>query len=125
MLTQLLSPLEGLFKRLRASNMALPSDGVRLLGQSADTGRSRDGPVRCRRAAVAQRDALTAQITAMRDRYPESQVAHVVFEPQADEEPAACGSRVVSDHGNDESAMAASLDASMARHCCWQRSDDA
>ena len=32
LLTQLLSPLEGLFKRLRAANLPLSSEGVRLLG---------------------------------------------------------------------------------------------
>src|SRR6185312_9966087 len=36
LLTQLLSPLEGLFKRLRASGQPLPASGVRLLGQAAD-----------------------------------------------------------------------------------------
>ena len=36
LLTQLLSPLEGLFKRLRASSEPLSPLGVRLLGQAAD-----------------------------------------------------------------------------------------
>ncbi len=56
-------------------------------------------------------DALAAQLIAMRDRYPESQVAHVVFEPHLDD--ASTGE--TADHtGDDEAAMAASLDASIA-----------
>jgi len=85
LLTQLLSPLEGLFKRLRASGQPLPVAGVRLLGQAADVVdrvmTQFDAP-----AALPNADALTAQITEMRDSYPESQVAHVVFEPQAGED---------------------------------------
>ena len=39
-------------------------------------------------------DALTAQIVDMRDYYPESQVAHVVYEPHDDEaEPAGPSAR--------------------------------
>ncbi|MGB5852217.1 MAG: Hpt domain-containing protein [Rhodanobacter sp.] len=85
LLTQLLSPLEGLFKRLRASSEPLSPLGVRLLGQAADVVdqvmTQFDAPV----SQLPDVDALTAQITEMRDDYPESQVAHVVFEPQAGE----------------------------------------
>ncbi len=86
LLTQLLSPLEGLFKRVRASGQSLSSTGVALLGQAADVV---DQVMSQFDEAVPQLpnvDELTAQIIAMRDHYPESRVAHVVFEPQGSEE---------------------------------------
>ena len=115
LLTQLLSPLEGLFKRLRAANLPLSSDGVSLLGQSVDVVDHVMGQFDVAEPQLPNVDALTAQIIAMRDRYPESQVAHVVFEPHADEaEPAETA--VAADHADvDETDMAASLDASMLK----------
>jgi len=115
LLTQLLSPLEGLFKRLRAANLPLSSDGVMLLGQSIDVVDHVMGQFDIAEPQLPNVDALTAQIIAMRDRYPESQVAHVVFEPQADEaEPTETA--VAADHADaDETDMAASLDASMLK----------
>ncbi len=113
LLTQLLSPLEGLFKRLRAANLPLSSDGVSLLGQSVDVVDHVMGQFDVAEPQLPNVDALTAQIIAMRDRYPESQVAHVVFEPHADEaEPAETA--VAADHA-DETDMAASLDASLLK----------
>jgi len=85
LLTQLLSPLEGLFKRLRASGQPLAAEGVRVLGQSVDVV---DQVMRQFDAAdprLPNLDALTAQVIEMRDNYPESQVAHVVFEPREHE----------------------------------------
>ena len=111
MLTQLLSPLEGLFKRLRAANLALPAEGVRLLGQSADLVDHVMGQFDVAEPQLPNTDALTAQIIAMRDHYPESQVAHVVFEPHVDDTAAVEAADQAVD---DEAAMAASLDASMA-----------
>jgi chemosensory pili system protein ChpA (sensor histidine kinase/response regulator) len=115
LLTQLLSPLEGLFKRLRAANLPLSSDGVSLLGQSVDVVDHVMGQFDVAEPQLPNVDALTAQIIAMRDHYPESQVAHVVFEPHVDEaEPAETA--VAADHaGVDETDMAASLDASMLK----------
>jgi chemosensory pili system protein ChpA (sensor histidine kinase/response regulator) len=114
LLTQLLSPLEGLFKRLRAANLPLPSEGVRLLGQAADLVDHVMGQFDVAEPQLPDTDALTTQIIEMRDRYPESQVAHVVFEPQLDD--AATGATVTTtDQPDDEeAAMAASLDASIA-----------
>ena len=83
LLTQLLSPLEGLFKRLRASGQPLPASGVRLLGQAADVVDQVMAQFDAPALPLPNVDALTAQITEMRDDYPESQVAHVIFEPQA------------------------------------------
>ena len=112
LLTQLLSPLEGLFKRLRAANLPLPSDGVGLLGQSVDMVDHVMGQFDAAEPQLPNADALTAQIIEMRDHYPESQVAHVVYEPRADEvEQVRAGATEHVD--SDEAAMAASLDASM------------
>jgi len=85
LLTQLLSPLEGLFKRLRASSEPLSPLGVRLLGQAADVVDQVMSQFDAPASQLPNVDALTAQITEMRDDYPESRVAHVVFEPQIDE----------------------------------------
>jgi chemosensory pili system protein ChpA (sensor histidine kinase/response regulator) len=84
-LTQLLSPLEGLLKRLRASSLQLSSDGVRLLTQSVDLVDHVMGQFDASVPSLPDTAALTAQIVEMRDHYPESQVAHVVYEPRADE----------------------------------------
>jgi chemosensory pili system protein ChpA (sensor histidine kinase/response regulator) len=114
LLTQLLSPLEGLFKRLRAANLPLSSDGVRLLSQSVDVVDHVMGQFDVAEPQLPNADALTAQITSMRDYYPESKVAHVVFEPQADEvEPAE--TVTPADHvGVDQAIMAASLEAGLS-----------
>ncbi|WP_458071534.1 Hpt domain-containing protein [Rhodanobacter sp. BL-MT-08] len=88
LLTQLLSPLESLFKRLRALNTALPSEGVRMLEQTVDLVDHVMGQFDVEHPHLPNADVLTAQITALRDRYPESQVAHVVYERQAEEESA-------------------------------------
>jgi len=86
LLTQLLSPLESLFKRLRALNIALPSEGVRMLEQTVDLVDHVMGQFDVEQPRLPNADVLTAQITALRDRYPESQVAHVVYERQASDE---------------------------------------
>ena len=114
LLTQMLSPLEGLFKRLRAANLPLPSEGVRLLGQSADLVDHVMGQFDVAEPQLPDTDALTAQIIEMRDRYPESQVAHVVFEPRLDEVALAATTAAEDQPGDDQAAMGASLDASMA-----------
>ncbi|WP_426700650.1 Hpt domain-containing protein [Rhodanobacter sp. Col0626] len=112
LLTQLLSPLEGLFKRLRAANLPLPADGVHLLGQSVDVVDYVMAQFDVAEPQLPNADALTAQVVEMRDRYPESQVAHVIFEPQMDDEDAT-EAVVATDADDDHAAMAASLDASM------------
>ncbi|MBB5360383.1 chemosensory pili system protein ChpA (sensor histidine kinase/response regulator) [Rhodanobacter sp. ANJX3] len=88
LLTQLLSPLESLFKRLRALNVALPSEGVRMLEQTVDLVDHVMGQFDVDQPQLPNADALTAQIAALRDRYPESQIAHVVYERRSDEEDA-------------------------------------
>ncbi|QRP64676.1 Hpt domain-containing protein [Rhodanobacter sp. FDAARGOS 1247] len=119
LLTQLLSPLESLFKRLRAANLPLTAEGVRLLGQSVDVVDHVMGQFDAAEPQLPNADVLTAQIVHMRDDYPESRVAHVVFEPQIDElepvQPATPTDHAFVDHaGVDEAIMAASLEAGMA-----------
>jgi chemosensory pili system protein ChpA (sensor histidine kinase/response regulator) len=113
LLTQLLSPLEGLLKRLRASNLPLPADGVHLLGQSVDVVDHVMHQFDVAEPQLPSTDALAAQLIEMRDHYPESQVAHVVFEPRPDEVEPAVEVAAPEHAGVDETAMAASLDASM------------
>ena len=111
LLTQLLSPLEGLFKRLRAANLPLSADGVHLLGQSVDAVDHVMGQFDAAEPQLPNVDALTAQIIAMRDHYPESQVAHVVFEPHPGEvEPTAETATPATQPGDDETATAAVVD---------------
>ncbi|MEO7052879.1 MAG: Hpt domain-containing protein [Rhodanobacter sp.] len=80
LLTQLLSPLEVLFKRLRASSQSLSSAGVSLFGQAADVVDHVMSQFDAAAPQLPNVDELTAQIVEMRDHYPESQIAHVVFE---------------------------------------------
>ncbi|EIL91104.1 Hpt domain-containing protein [Rhodanobacter spathiphylli] len=119
LLTQLLSPLESLFKRLRAASLPLTADGVRLLGQSIDVVDHVMGQFDAAEPQLPNADVLTAQIVRMRDDYPESRVAHVVFEPQVGElepvQPLAPADHAPADQaGVDEAIMAASLEAGMA-----------
>ncbi|KZC16763.1 MULTISPECIES: Hpt domain-containing protein [unclassified Rhodanobacter] len=113
LLTQLLSPLEGLFKRLRAANLPLTSEGVHLLDQAVDVVDRVMGQFDAAEPRLPNADPLTAQIVNLRDRYPESKVAHVVYEPRADEmEPEELAT--AADHaGVDEAVMTASLEAGM------------
>ncbi len=85
LLTQLLAPLEVLFKRLRASGVPLSADGVRLLGQTVDVVDHVMSQFDAEQPQLPNVDVLGAQLIELRDRYPESQVAHVVYEPRADE----------------------------------------
>ncbi|GAB2557548.1 Hpt domain-containing protein [Rhodanobacter koreensis] len=115
LLTQLLSPLEGLFKRLRAANLPLSVDGVNLLGQSVDVVDHVMGQFDVAEPHLPNVDALTAQIIAMRDRYPESQVAHVVFEPHPGELEPSAEIAAPAHAGEDEEATTAALDGSTGK----------
>ncbi|EIL99725.1 hybrid sensor histidine kinase/response regulator [Rhodanobacter thiooxydans] len=114
LLTQLLSPLEGLFKRLRAANLPLSSEGLRLLGQAVDVVDRVMGQFDAVEPQLPDADALTAQITNLRDRYPESKVAHVVFEPQAEEAESAEIAGMTDEADAYQAIIADSLEASMA-----------
>ncbi|MGP1665607.1 MAG: Hpt domain-containing protein, partial [Rhodanobacter sp.] len=85
LLIQVLSPLEGLLKRLRGANVPLSSEGVDLLRQAADVVEHVMAQFDAADPQLPDVSDLAAQITAMRDLYAESRVAHVVYEPHRDE----------------------------------------
>jgi chemosensory pili system protein ChpA (sensor histidine kinase/response regulator) len=85
LLTQLLAPLEVLFKRLRAAGLPLPAPGVQLLGRTMDVVDQVMQQFDAAEPQLPTVDELAAALIDLRDRYPESQVAHVVFGPRPDE----------------------------------------
>ncbi|SFS06435.1 chemosensory pili system protein ChpA (sensor histidine kinase/response regulator) [Dyella sp. OK004] len=107
-LTQLLSPLESLLKRLRAAGQPLSTEGVNLLGKSADAVDHIMTQFDVEHPQLPDLDALIHRITELRDGQPEPQVAHVVFEPHLDD--------LSADTAEDEGALAAALDAAMPVH---------
>ena len=80
-LTQLLSPLEGLLQASARRGLPLSAEGVRLLTESADLVDHVMAQFDAPEPQVPDVSALTAQIVEMRDDQPESKVAHVVYEP--------------------------------------------
>jgi len=103
LLTQLLSPLESLLKRLRAVSLPLSEEGTRLLAQSADVVDHVMAQFDAAEPQLPSVDALTARLTELRDSQPEPKVAHVLFDPHAEDLPA--------DLPDD--AVAAALDAGL------------
>jgi chemosensory pili system protein ChpA (sensor histidine kinase/response regulator) len=87
LLTQLLSPLESLLKRLRAAGEPLSQDGAHLLAQSADVVDHVMAQFDVADPQLPSVDALTARLIELRDSQPEPKVAHVLFDPHADEIP--------------------------------------
>ena len=85
LLMQVLSPLEGLLKRLRAADVPLSSEGIRLLGEAADVVDIVMDQFDSADPQLPVVDALVDQIVAMRDLYSESQIAHVVYESRPDD----------------------------------------
>ncbi|HEY9130827.1 MAG TPA: Hpt domain-containing protein [Dyella sp.] len=85
LLTQLLSPLESLLKRLRAAGQPLSIEGVGLLARSADAVDNVMSQFDVPNPQLPDLETLIARLTELRDSQPEPQVAHVVFEPQDDE----------------------------------------
>ncbi|MBD8898033.1 Hpt domain-containing protein [Rhodanobacter sp. DHG33] len=84
LLTQLLSPLESLLKRVRHAGQALPVEGVRLLDRSADVVDQTMAQFDVATPQLPNIDQLTTQLTELRDRYPEPLVAHVAAEHHAE-----------------------------------------
>ncbi|TCV94206.1 chemosensory pili system protein ChpA (sensor histidine kinase/response regulator) [Luteibacter rhizovicinus] len=82
-LIQVLAPLEGLIKRVRASGVPLRADGVEVLGKAADlvdhvmTLFDETNPV----VPNGEASALASRVAALRDEQPEATVAHVLYEP--------------------------------------------
>jgi chemosensory pili system protein ChpA (sensor histidine kinase/response regulator) len=80
-LIQVLAPLEGLIKRVRASGHPLSVEGVDALTDTADlvdhVMHQFDAPD----PRVPDVTALAAHIIALRDEQPEATVAHILYEP--------------------------------------------
>ena len=80
-LIQVLAPLEGLIKRVRASGVPLRPAGVDALTDAADlvdhVMEQFDAPD----PRVPDVSVLAAQIVALRDEQPEATVAHILYEP--------------------------------------------
>ena len=107
LLTQLLSPLESLLKRLRAANVPLSTEGLHLLGRSADVVDHVMAQFDAADPQLPDVDALVARITELRDAQPEPQVAHVVFESRDEDTDEA-------EAGDSHAEAAAALDESLA-----------
>ncbi|WP_201313668.1 Hpt domain-containing protein [Dyella sp. EPa41] len=110
LLTQLLSPLESLLKRLRAAGLPLSAEGVYLLSQSADAVDHVMNQFDAPSPQLPDLDGLIQRLTELRDSQPEPQVAHVLFEPHADE----LDSVAAAGEGAHEEALGASLDAALS-----------
>jgi chemosensory pili system protein ChpA (sensor histidine kinase/response regulator) len=85
LLTQLLSPLESLLKRLRAAGEPLSIEGTHLLAQSADVVDHVMAQFDAPEPQLPAVDALTARLIELRDSQPEPKVAHVLFDPHAED----------------------------------------
>lgn len=81
LLIQVLAPLEGLIKRVRASGQPLRRDGVDVLGEAADLVDHVMALFDTPDAPVPDVSALAARIAALRDEQPEATVAHILYEP--------------------------------------------
>ncbi|MBB3227335.1 chemosensory pili system protein ChpA (sensor histidine kinase/response regulator) [Luteibacter sp. Sphag1AF] len=80
-LIQVLAPLEGLIKRVRASGTPLSAAGVDVLGQAANLVDEVMSLFDEANPVVPSVEALAARIAALRDEQPEATVAHVLYEP--------------------------------------------
>lgn len=110
LLTHLLSPLESLLKRLRAAGLPLSDEGVHLLSRSADAVDHVMGQFDSSSPQLPDIDGLIQRITELRDSQPEPQVAHVLFEPHADDLAESAAPLNDAEH---EHSLAASLDAAL------------
>ncbi|QNK00326.1 Hpt domain-containing protein [Dyella telluris] len=111
LLTQLLSPLESLLKRLRAAGLPLSPEGVLLLSQSADAVDHVMSQFDVPSPQLPDLTSLIHRLTELRDSQPEPKVAHVLFETPADQ------ADETSAHAADiahEASLAASLDEALS-----------
>ncbi|QWT20623.1 Hpt domain-containing protein [Bacillus sp. NP157] len=116
-LIQVLAPLEGLIKRVRASGVPLRAAGVDALTDAADLVDHVMDLFDTVDPRVPDVSALAAQIIALRDEQPEATVAHILYEPDplpVDDEPAsaldAVADEIVADDAvADDVAVAAPL----------------
>jgi chemosensory pili system protein ChpA (sensor histidine kinase/response regulator) len=84
-LIQVLAPMEGLLKRVRAGTGSLSPEGVLALGDVADLVEHIMAQFDDDEPYVPAVDQLADRITRMRDEQPAVQVAHVLFEQAPDE----------------------------------------
>lgn len=80
-LIQVLAPLEGLIKRVRASGQPLRADGVDALTDAADLVDHVMGQFDAPDPRVPDVSTLATTIAALRDEQPEATVAHILYEP--------------------------------------------
>ncbi|URX60995.1 Hpt domain-containing protein [Luteibacter anthropi] len=81
LLIQVLAPLEGLVKRVRASGHPLRRDGVQVLAEAADLVDHVMALFDTPQAPVPDVSSLASRIAALRDEQPEATVAHILYEP--------------------------------------------
>ena len=80
-LIQVLAPLEGLIKRVRATGLPLGAEGVSVLTEAADLVDHVMALFDTPDPRVPDVAALAARIAALRDEQPEATVAHILYEP--------------------------------------------
>ncbi|HEY4291723.1 Hpt domain-containing protein [Luteibacter sp.] len=80
-LIQVLAPLEGLIKRVRATGLPLRREGVAVLTEAADLVDHVMAQFDAPDPRVPDVDALATRIAALRDEQPEATVAHILYEP--------------------------------------------
>ena len=80
-LIQVLAPLEGLIKRVRATGLPLGPEGVSVLRDTADLVDHVMALFDTPDPRVPDVAALAARIAALRDEQPEATVAHILYEP--------------------------------------------
>ncbi|MEO8747946.1 MAG: Hpt domain-containing protein [Rhodanobacter sp.] len=85
LLTQLLAPLEGLFKRLRAAYVPLPADGMELLAQVLDVVDHVMGQFDLAEPLLPEADTLAAQLVELCERYRDVRARHVISISPAEE----------------------------------------
>jgi chemosensory pili system protein ChpA (sensor histidine kinase/response regulator) len=83
-LIQVLAPLEGLIKRVRATGQPLRADGVQALSDAADLVDHVMALFDTPDPRVPDVSALAAHIAALRDEQPEATVAHILYGPDPD-----------------------------------------
>lgn len=111
LLTQLLSPLESLLKRLRAAGLPLSPEGVLLLSQSADAVDHVMSQFDAPSPQLPDLNGLIHRLTELRDSQPEPKVAHVLFETPAEHADEASVHAADAAH---EASLAASLDEALS-----------
>nr|WP_193570449.1 Hpt domain-containing protein [Luteibacter yeojuensis] len=80
-LIQVLAPLEGLIKRVRATGLPLRREGVAVLTEAADLVDHVMDQFDAPDPRVPDVVGLAARIAALRDEQPEATVAHILYEP--------------------------------------------